>query len=170
MVAQHDHGTQSATEGFSNPLVSVSSAFDVGVVRFPNIAKNFGVSPARFGLSRDTQVGDKIKVVGYGDDGTTTSANPSVEGNPRGTELVVEQVAEGYVATLFDTTKSGACHGDSGGAATFNGLIVASVYGGGDPETGVSTCAAGSVALFADLQTKGNVDFIRQNAPGALFE
>jgi len=164
-VAEHGHGTQSSTLSTAHPLANVSPAFDIAIISFPNIAKNFGVTPARFGLSRRTESGDKLKVIGYGIDGSSTLANE----NPRGTELIVSDVRNGLVVTSFDTTNSSPCHGDSGGAATLNGLIVAAVHGGGLPD-GTDSCAAGSIAIFADLQIQENIDFIKSQAPGATFE
>lgn len=162
-TAEHDRGTQSSTAAVINPFYSSSSAFsafDTALIRFPNIATNFNVSPAHFSSSRRTAVGDVIKVVGYGDDGTPTLPN----NNPRGVELLVELISGGFLQTSFNTNNAGACFGDSGGAATSNGLIVGTVVGGD-----VDSCAE-AVGFFTDIQTRGNVDFIRAFAPTAIFE
>jgi len=159
-TAEHDRGTQSSTAAVINPFYSSSSAFDTALIRFPNIATNFNVSPAHFSSSRRTAVGDVIKVVGYGDDGTPTLPN----NNPRGVELLVELISGGFLQTSFNTNNAGPCFGDSGGAATSNGLIVGTVVGGD-----VDSCAE-AVGFFTDIQTRGNVDFIRAFAPTAIFE
>ena len=159
-TAEHDRGTQSSTTTVINPFYDSSSAFDTALIRFPNIATNFNVSPAHFSSSRKTAVGDVIKVVGYGYDGTPTLPN----NNPRGVELIVKYIDKGILFTSFNTDNAGACNGDSGGAATSNGLIVGTV------SAGSSVGCAEGLGLFTDVQTRGNVDFIRAFAPTAIFE
>ena len=166
VIARHDRGVQSATSARANPFYPADPlAFDVGVLEFPNIAKNFGVSPARILVSRRLSVGDRIRLVGYGDDGTPTLAN----GNPRGTELIVRGVVIGKVTTVFADVNSGACYGDSGGAITFDGRIVGTVQGGINFRT-PGSCASGNINIFTDMQVSGNVDFVQQAAPGVIFE
>jgi hypothetical protein len=134
-------------------------------LEFPNIARNFGVSPARFLVNRRLSVDDRIRVVGYGDDGTPTLAN----GNPRGTELIVRDVVNGKVLTVFADVNSGTCYGDSGGAITFDGRIVGTVQGGLNLQT-PGSCASGTINIFTDMQVNGNANFVQQAAPGAVFE
>jgi len=78
--------------------------------------------------------------------------------------LQVAAVEGGGILTLFDDSNSGVCFGDSGGAATLNGLIVGTVQSGG------GNCAEGNFHLFADMQINGNVNFIKQYIPSAIFE
>lgn len=166
VLARHDRGVQSATSARVNPLYRADPmAFDVGVLEFPNIATNFGVSPARIFVSRRLSVGDRIRVVGYGDDGTPTLAN----GNPRGTELIVRDVVNGKVATVFADANSGTCYGDSGGAITLDGRIVGTVQGGINPQT-PGSCTSGNINIFTDMQVNGNANFVRQASPGVVFE
>jgi len=130
-------------------------AFDIGLVRFPGIAQNFGVQPARFGLSRPTQKGDVLKVVGYGFDGTPALEN----GNPRGVSVTVQGFLNGLILTFFNVDAQGACFGDSGGAATYQGKVVATVQGGGN------NCAEGNDNSFVDLTLQGNYSFLRGAIP-----
>jgi len=160
VVILHDHGQQTATVGVPNPLSSLSPNFDIGILTVLNVAQNLNVVPARFNLSTQLQVGDKIKVIGYGSDGTPSLAN----GNPRAIELQVNTINDQGIFALFDENNSGTCFGDSGGAATLDGKIVASVQGGGN------NCAQGNFNTFANLQINGNVDFIKQYAPDSIFE
>lgn len=157
LVASHDRGVQAATAALAHPLFGRGSgvAYDLGVVRFPGIAKNFGVRPAQFGLSRRTQPGDILKVVGYGLDGTPALVN----GNPRGVSLTVQGFLRGLIVTLFNADGQGTCFGDSGGAATFEGRIVATVQGGGD------NCAEGNTNYFIDLALTENYSFLRAAIP-----
>jgi len=157
LVAAHDRGVQTATQMIANPLFGrgPGEAFDVGLARFPGIARNFGVRPAEFGLSRPTQVGDVLKVVGYGLDGTPALAN----GNPRGASLTVQAFIEGLIVTVFNADDAGTCFGDSGGAATYAGKIVATVQGGGN------NCAEGNVNSFVDLRLNGNYSFLQGAIP-----
>ena len=157
LVAIHDRGEQAATAALANPLFrpGVGEAFDVGVVRFPSIAKNFGVRPAQFGLSRQTQIGDEMKVIGYGFDGNSSLVN----GNPRGATVTVQGIERGLLVTLFNADGEGTCFGDSGGAATYDGKIVATVQGGG------GSCGAGNIHTFVDLQLQGNYSFLRAAIP-----
>ncbi len=167
VIAKHDRGVQSVvTSAKVNPLYRVDpKAFDVGVFEFPNIASNFGVSPARILLSRRLTVGDRIRVVGYGQDGTPALAN----GNPRGTELVVRAVSNGKVFTFFAEEDTGVCFGDSGGAITFDGRIVGTVQGGLNLLT-PGSCASGNINIFTDMQVNGNANFVQQVVPGVAFE
>lgn len=166
VIARHDRGVQSATVARPNPLYRADPmAFDVGIFEFPNIARNFGVSPARILLSRRLTVGDRIRVVGYGEDGTPALAN----GNPRGTELVVRAISNGKVFTFFAEEDTGVCFGDSGGAITFDGRIVGTVQGGLNLLT-PGSCASGNINIFTDMQVNGNADFVRQVAPSVVFE
>lgn len=164
--AFHDRGVQSATLYRANPLyLSDPQAFDTGVLEFPNIASNFGVSPAPILVSRNVSVGDRIRVVGYGDDGTPALAND----NPRGTELLVRVVSLGKVFTVFADENSGVCYGDSGGAITLNGGIVGTVSAGLNLQT-PGSCARGNINIFTNMQVNGNLDFVRQFAPGVVLE
>lgn len=166
VIASHDRGTQSATRANTNPLYELDQqAFDTGVLEFPNIARNFGVSPARILISRRLAIGDLVRVVGYGADGTPALAN----GNPRGTELIVRDVVNGRVLTAFADANSGTCFGDSGGAITFEGRIVGTVVGGLNLLI-PGSCASGNINVFTDLQINGNANFVQQAAPGAVFE
>ncbi len=166
VIASHDRGVQSATSARVNPLYGVDPlAFDVGVFEFPNIATNFGVSPAHILVSRRLSVGDRIKVVGYGYDGTPGLAN----GNPRGTELIVRDVANGKVVTVFADANSGTCYGDSGGAITFNGRIVGTVHGGFNLQNPRS-CTGGNINIFTDMQVNGNANFVQAVSPSVVFE
>lgn len=160
VVATHDHGSQSAVAGVANPLSSVSGNFDVGLLKFPGIATNFNIVPAHFLVSTVLKSGDKIKVIGYGFDGTAALMN----GNPRGVELRVNSIDENGIITFFDENNAGTCFGDSGGAATLNGKIVGTV------ESGSANCAQGNYNLFSNMQIKGNVDFIQEYVGGAVFE
>lgn len=166
VVARHDRGEQSAVAAFANIHYDDATEihpFDTAIIRFPNIAANFGITPAHFGLSRHVVVGDTIKLVGYGDDGTPALAN----GNPRGTELLVTHVEGGFLYAEFDQNSSGGCHGDSGAAVTLDGLIAGTVSGGGSATGG---CAEGAINIFTDIQVNGNVNFIQQYAPGSVWE
>ncbi len=166
VIARHDRGEQSATSFKVNPLYRVDPlAFDVGVLDFPNIATNFGVSPARILVSRRLTAGDRIRVVGYGEDGTPSLAN----GNPRGTELIVRDVVNGKVVTVFADVNSGTCYGDSGGAITLDGRIVGTVQGGINFQT-PGSCASGNINIFTDMQVNGNANFVQQGSPGVVFE
>jgi len=163
VTAVHDRGSQVAVAGIANPLFSVAgAAFDIGLLRFPNIATNFNLSPAHFDGTNRIAEGDTIKVVGYGKDGTPSLAN----GNPRGVELLVTAVEGGGIFAVFDQNNAGACSGDSGGGVTHNGLIVGTVHGGISP----GGCAEGTINIFTDMQANGNVDFVRQHVPSAVFE
>jgi len=157
IAANHDRGSQTATQAVANPLFGrgSGSAFDIGLVRFPGIAQNFGVQPARFGLSRPTQEGDVLKVVGYGFDGTPALEN----GNPRGVSVTVQGFLKGLIFTLFNVDGQGTCFGDSGGAATYQGKVVATVQGGGN------NCAEGNGNTFVDLTLQGNYSFLREAIP-----
>lgn len=160
VIAMHDNGSQNATRVGVNPLSTLSPAFDTAVVEFPNIASNFGVSPARFNLSNSVDVGENIKVIGYGFDGTDALEN----GNPRAVELSVAEISNGLIYTLFDDTNSGVCFGDSGGAATLDGKIVGTVSLGG------LNCAEGNFNAFSNMQIRGNVEFIEDFVPDVSFE
>lgn len=157
LTASHDRGIQTFTQAIANPLFGRGSgeAFDVGLIRFPGIAKNFGVRPARFGLSHQVQVGDVLKVVGYGLDGTPALVN----GNPRGVSVAVQTLDRGLIVTFFNADNAGTCFGDSGGAATYDGKIVATVQGGG------KNCAEGNYNTFVDLSLQGNYSFLRAVIP-----
>jgi S1-C subfamily serine protease len=157
LVASHDRGEQAATAAIANPLFGsgAGAAFDIGVARFPGIASNLGVRPAQFGLSRSVQIGDKLNVIGYGTDGTPALVN----GNPRGASVTVQGSERGLIVTLFDADGEGTCFGDSGGAATYDGKIVATVQGGG------SSCGAGNTNTFVNLALQGNYSFLRSVIP-----
>lgn len=164
--AIHDRGTQSATSGAINPLYDFdSTAFDTAILRFPNIASNFRVTPAKILISRRIAVGDKVKVVAYGSDGT-----PSLEnGNPRGAELTIQGINSGLIGTVFDDGSKGVCFGDSGAAITLNGQIVGTVHGGINLPN-VGSCASGNVNIFTDMQIKGNAEFVKTQDPSVVFE
>jgi hypothetical protein len=162
IVASHDRGTQSAVQALAHPLFRRGSglAHDIGVIRFPGIANNFGVSPARFGLSYRTQAGDVLRVIGYGFDGTAGLVN----GNPRGASVTVQGFNRGLIVSSFDADGQGTCFGDSGGAATYNGRIVATVQGGGD------NCAENNLNYFVDLGLADNYSFLRAVLPEVPLE
>lgn len=165
-LAVHDRGTQFASAAIQNPLYSFDPiAFDIALITFPNIATNFGLSPARFQLTKRLSKGDVVKVVGYGQDGTSSLEN----GNPRGTELEVREIVPGISLTVFDDSNAGVCFGDSGAAITLNGSVVGTVHGGLNIRQ-PGSCAVGNVNIFTDMQTKGNVEFIKANEPNAVFE
>ena len=157
LVAAHDRGEQAATAALANPLFGPGpgEAFDIGLIRFPGIARNFGVQPAQFGLTRQVQVGEQLRVIGYGYDGTPALVN----GNPRGATVTVRGRNKGLIETVFDADGEGTCFGDSGGAATYDGKIVATVQGGGN------RCGAGNIQTFVDLQLQGNYSFLRAAIP-----
>lgn len=163
-TAIHDRGAQGATAGVANPLYAIDPiAFDIGLLRFPNIANNLGVNPARILVSRRLTAGDRVRVIGYGQDGTPELVN----GNPRGTELVIREVLEGGGVSLaaFDDQNSGVCFGDSGGAITSNGLIVGTVQGGLNIRQ-PGSCATGNVNIFTDMQIRGNIEFLQDFVSG----
>jgi hypothetical protein len=149
-------------QALAHPLFRRGSglAHDIGVIRFPGIANNFGVSPARFGLSYRTQAGDVLRVIGYGFDGTAGLVN----GNPRGASVTVQGFNRGLIVSSFDADGQGTCFGDSGGAATYNGRIVATVQGGGD------NCAENNLNYFVDLGLADNYSFLRAVLPEVPLE
>ena len=155
--AVHDRGVQRSTRAvYHSEFLRLGTAFDIAIIRFDNIAANFGVSPAEFGLGRPTQVGDELKVIGYGLDGT----NGLVNNDPRGVTLTVQGFKDLKILTLFNVANKGTCFGDSGGAATYQGKIVATVQGGGDD------CAEGNENYFVDLNLTGNYLFLQTYLPG----
>ena len=155
--AVHDRGVQRGVSAVYNAAFDrPRAAFDIGVIRFENIASNFGVVPAQFGLSRPTQLGDRLKVVGYCEDGTSRL----VDNYPRGVTLTVQGFKNSLILTLFDAENKGTCFGDSGGAATYQGKIVATVQGGG------GNCATGNENTFVDLRLNGNYQFLQTYLPG----
>ena len=159
--AVHDRGSQRGFSAVYNAgFLRLGGAFDIGIIRFDGIASNFGVTPAKFGLGRATQVGDRLKVIGYGQDGT----DALVDGDPRAVSLIVQGFIDNMIATLFDAEERGTCRGDSGGAATYDGRIVATVQGGGND------CSSGNINFFVDLRLHGNYAFLQNFLPGVPLE
>lgn len=160
LVAQHDNGAQAHEGLLPHPLYGLSPNFDLGLVLFPNIANNFQVTPARVGLSQPVRVGDQLKVIGYGQDGSPSLPN----NNPRAASLRVASIDPNGITAFFDENNAGTCFGDSGGGATLDGRLVATVQGGGDD------CGPGNINLFTNLQDPANTEFLQLFAPGVVFE
>jgi len=163
IVAHHDNGSVQASNYALSPFYPRYLAFDISVVTFPSISDSLGVEPARFLSAKTKRItnSDRVKVIGYGQDGTSGLEN----GNPRGIEQTVVSVDSGLILTLFNVDNAGTCHGDSGGALTHNGLIVGTVQGGRQNQ-----CAEGNYNSFTDQQHASNVNFIKRVIPDAIYE
>lgn len=125
--------------------------------------------------------GQTINIIGFGLDENGNSALQGNEFNQalkKGTMVVSEvgvEAGEGAFAAEFDSTGQSVCSGDSGGPAIVlnrDGLpgIVGVAQAVADPSTnGDPVCLQGTIAVFTDVQTSSNLNFIK-SATGGVGE
>lgn len=149
---------------------------DVGIIVLP--AQQ--IEPASLLRGSPVKNGDEATIYGYGVDENDKDYLDRESKSLLETRVKTKRFTEKrYKRTLFysryRTTRTGACHGDSGAAvykATQSGElgIVGTVFGGGDINKHTDSCVGnGVIGIYIDLQSSEVQRFLRRNAPDASY-
>ena len=151
------------------------SPFDFAVITLQNPADGAETLPLL--ISEPVAMGDRLNIVGYGQDENGNSAlqgNAYEESLKKGTMIVSDiEPSLRLFAAEFNETGQSVCSGDSGGPAIVlnrDGIagIVGVAQAVSDPSgTGDPVCLTDTVAVFTNVQDQTNLSFILSIVPDA---
>jgi secreted trypsin-like serine protease len=120
-------------------------------------------------VSRATEPGDSISILGYGLD------QFGRVGTLRQGTAVIEQVLSNFIVTLFNSVQlSNSCNGDSGGPATFSysdpsGLVHSGIIGITSAGT-TQHCSVGDFTFYVNTQSPAVLNFIQRQVPAVRLD
>lgn len=138
---------------------------DVAVLEF---AQPLNLPPLPVILSRKVVADDTFAILGYGSD------ERGEFGVLRSGEMAASSVSPNHIFSVFGSSGSNTCNGDSGGPAllTFtddSGQEITGIVGVTSTGTAGLDCQTGDLSLFANVQEEPIVSFLRRRAPGLTF-
>lgn len=139
-----------------NPDYDINAGTDTAVVILNNAVAN--IAPVPIITSSTPSSGERIIIYGYG----TTESN-TFDGALRAAYMKITNVLSPFITADYDTTKTNACNGDSGGPAIMLKNGVAGIIG--ITSFGVQTsCLSGDITHFPLMSYNKNLRFIKKYA------